>query len=73
MLLNVFMLLNVVVLADGIAHSSTRLILCITVGAFRLVRRLFSQIERILEINSLREITPGVVDAARQSLGIGTA
>jgi hypothetical protein len=27
----------------------------------------------ILEINGLREITPDVVDAARQSLVIGTA
>jgi len=48
-------------------------ILRITGGNFRLVHRLFSQIERILEINGLRTITPDVVDAARQSLVIGTA
>ena len=48
-------------------------ILRITGGNFRLVQRLFTQIERILEINGLREISPDVVDAARQSLVIGTA
>jgi len=44
----------------------------ITGGNLRLVQRLFSQIERILQINGLRAITPDVVDAARQSLVIGT-
>jgi hypothetical protein len=48
-------------------------ILRITGGNFRLVQRLFSQIERILEINNLWAITPDVVDAARESLVIGTA
>ena len=48
-------------------------ILRITGGNFRLVHRLFSQVERIMEINGLRTITPDVVDAARQSLVIGTA
>jgi hypothetical protein len=32
-----------------------------------------SQLERILEINSLREVTKDVVDAARESLVIGQA
>jgi hypothetical protein len=46
-------------------------IIRITGGNFRLVHRLFSQIERVLQINGLRAITPDVVDAARQSLVIG--
>jgi len=43
----------------------------ITSGNFRLLQRLFSQIERILEINGLRLITKEVVEAARESLVIG--
>jgi hypothetical protein len=44
----------------------------ITGGNFRLLHRLLSQIGRILEINQLREVTAPVVDAARESLVIGT-
>ena len=43
----------------------------ITGGNFRLVQRLFAQIERVLEINQLRTITADVVQVARESLGIG--
>ena len=43
----------------------------ITGGNFRLVQRLFSQIERVLEINQLHTISQEVVEAARQSLIIG--
>jgi hypothetical protein len=44
-----------------------------THGNFRLVHRLFAQIQRILEINDLAVITREVIDAARESLVIGTA
>lgn len=45
----------------------------ITRGNFRLVHRLFIQIERVLRINDLHTITAEVVDAARSTLVIGDA
>jgi DNA transposition AAA+ family ATPase len=42
-------------------------------GKFRLLHRLLTQIGRILEINQLDKITRPVVEAARESLVIGTA
>jgi DNA transposition AAA+ family ATPase len=42
-----------------------------TGGNFRLIQRLFTQIERILQINVMRTVTKEVVEAARESLVIG--
>jgi DNA transposition AAA+ family ATPase len=44
-----------------------------TGGNFRLLSRLLTQVERILEVNGLTEVTLAVVQAARESLVIGQA
>ena len=44
----------------------------ITGGNFRLIERLMSQIGRVLDINSLDAITPDVVQAARETLVVGS-
>ena len=48
-------------------------ILRITDGNFRLLERLLTQIAHVLTINNLRQVTPAVVEVARESLVIGTA
>lgn len=48
-------------------------IIRMTGGNFRLVQRLFTQIERILHINELDTVTTDVVHAARESLVIGAS
>lgn len=58
-------------LADFSNYEAMNLILKITNGNFRLIHRLFTQIERVMEINQLQEISVDVVETARDSLVIG--
>ena len=58
-------------LEDFSDYEAITSIIKITGGNFRLIQRLFTQIERILEINNLNTITTEVVEAARDSLVIG--
>jgi len=59
-------------LEDFSDYEAITTIIKITNGNFRLIQRLFTQIDRILEINHLETITTEVVEAARDSLVIGT-
>jgi len=53
--------------------ESVAAIIGMTAGNFRLLNRLLTQIERIIEVNALQEVTKSVVEAARESLVIGEA
>ena len=54
--------------ADFTNYRAIASIARITGGKFRLLRRLFVQIERILKINELSLVTDDVVEAARSTL-----
>jgi DNA transposition AAA+ family ATPase len=65
---------GVVLPEDGWADEETRAaVIRITGGNFRLLHRLITQIARLVEINTLAQVTREVVEAARESLVIGTA
>ena len=58
---------------EGITNEEVLVaIVRITGGNFRLLHRLLSQIARVMELNALSGVTSQVVDAARESLIIGT-
>jgi len=56
-----------------ISDEAMTAIIRMTRGNFRLLERLLSQIERVLEINKLSEITLEVIEVARENLVIGAA
>ena len=65
---------GVVLPSNGVSDEEVlAAILRITDGNFRLLERLLTQIAHVLEINNLPQVTPAVVEVARESLVIGTA
>ena len=56
---------------DAIDAVTAASIIRITGGNFRLLNRLLTQVERILEINALPTVTKEAVEAARENLVIG--
>jgi DNA transposition AAA+ family ATPase len=59
---------------EGVAdEEALAAIIRVTGGNFRLLHRLLTQIARLVEINALQTVTSEVVEAARESLVIGTA
>ncbi|MHB8644881.1 MAG: hypothetical protein ACYDAR_03705 [Thermomicrobiales bacterium] len=63
---------NTTLIADDFTDAdAVAAMIRITGGTFRLVRRLCSQIARVLEIKALRMMTADVREAARETLVIG--
>ncbi|AOD23251.1 ATP-binding protein [Rhodococcus sp. p52] len=58
--------------ADFTDHQAIAAVARLTGGNFRLIQRLFRQVDRILEINDLTVITADVIDTAAETLVIGT-
>jgi DNA transposition AAA+ family ATPase len=59
---------------EGVTDEETlAAIIRVTGGNFRLLHRLLTQIARLVEINALQSVTSEVVEAARESLVIGTS
>ena len=58
---------------DGTELSVLSSIVRITGGNFRLVERLFAQIQRVAQINEAASLTPELVEAAQESLVIGAS
>lgn len=58
-------------LEDFTDYEAITTIIKITKGNFRLIHRLFAQIDRVMDINDLDKISTEVVETARDSLVIG--
>ncbi len=59
--------------AEPVSDDVTATIFRIIGGNFRLVSRMLKQVQRILEINGLKQLSKEVVEAARESLVIGSS
>jgi hypothetical protein len=62
-------------LCDGspIDEEALALLIRIAEGRFRVLHRLLTRVGRVREINRMDRVTSPVVEAARESLVIGTA